>query len=82
MKNGRKEVEWNKDTKKMKRRNQVVISRLQTGYTMATHDYIIKQDNNECPYCNVRLTVDHILWDCKETETERQRANIQNNIWE
>jgi hypothetical protein len=67
----------------MKRRDQVVISRLRTGYTMATHGYIInKQDNNDCPFCNVRLTVDHILWDCKETEAERQRANDQNNIWD
>jgi hypothetical protein len=48
---------------------------------MATHGYIInKQDNNECPFCNVRLAVDHILCDCKETEAETQRANIQNNI--
>jgi hypothetical protein len=83
MKNRKKEIEWNKDTKKMKRRDQVVISRLRTGYTMATHGYIInKQDNNECPFCNVRLTVYHILWDCKETEAERQIAKIQNNIWE
>jgi ribosomal protein L37AE/L43A len=67
--NGKKEIEWNKNTKKMKRRDQVVISRLGTGYTMTTHVYIInKQDNfNECPFCNVRLTVYRILWDCKET---------------
>jgi hypothetical protein len=52
----------------MKRRDQVVISRLRTGYI------INRQDN--------RLTVDHILRDCKETEAERQRANIQNNIWD
>jgi hypothetical protein len=30
----------------------------------------------------VRLTVDHILSDCKETEAERRRANIQNKIWD
>jgi hypothetical protein len=37
-----------------------------SGYTIATHGYIInKQDKNECPFCNVRLTVDYILWDCK-----------------
>jgi hypothetical protein len=31
--------------------DQVVISRLRTGYTMVTHGYIInKQDNNKCPY--------------------------------
>jgi hypothetical protein len=69
--------------KNRKKRYQVVISRLRTGYTMATHGYIInKQNNNKCPVCNVRLTVDHILWDCKETKAERQRANIQNNIWD
>jgi hypothetical protein len=28
------------------------------------------------------MSVDHILWDFKETEVERQRANIQNNIWD
>jgi hypothetical protein len=50
-------IEWIKDTKKMKRRDQVVISRIQTGYTMATHGYIInKQENNNFPFCNVRLT--------------------------
>jgi hypothetical protein len=80
MKNMKKEIKWNRH-EKMKRRDQVVNSRSQTGYTMVTHGYIInKQDNNKCPFCNVRLSVDHILWECKETEGERQRANIQNNI--
>jgi hypothetical protein len=81
MKNRKKEIEWNEDTKKRKRRDQVVISRIRTGYTMATHGYIInKQDNNECPSCNVRLTVDNIVWDCKEKEAERQRAKRRNEI--
>jgi hypothetical protein len=72
MKNRKKEIESNKDRKKMKRRDQVVISRFQTGYTMVTHGYIInKQDNNECPFCYVRLTVNHILWDCKEAKAVR-----------
>jgi hypothetical protein len=54
------------DTEKMKRRDQVVISRLKMGYTMATHGYIInKQDNNECWLHFMRL-----------------RSNIQNNIWD
>jgi hypothetical protein len=41
MKNRKKEIEWKKDTKKMKRLVQVVNLRLRTGYTMATHGYII-----------------------------------------
>jgi hypothetical protein len=56
----------------MKRRDQVVICRLRM---------ITSKDNIECSFCNDRLTVEHNLWDCKETEAERQRANIQNNIW-
>jgi hypothetical protein len=71
MKNRKKEIEWNIDTKKMKRRDQVVISRLRTAYTMATHGYIInEQDNNKCFFCNIRLTVDHTLWTAKK---QRQR---------
>jgi hypothetical protein len=57
----KKEIECKKDTKKMKRQDQVVISRLQTGYTMATHGYIInKQENSEFPFCNVRVRVEHM----------------------
>jgi hypothetical protein len=49
MKNKKKEIELNKDRKKMKRRDQVVISRLRTVYTMATHGYIKnKLEKNEC----------------------------------
>jgi hypothetical protein len=43
----------------MKRRDQVVFSRLQLGYTEATPGLIIKnQDNNQCLFCNVRLRVE------------------------
>jgi hypothetical protein len=82
MKNLKKEIEWNKDKKYKKTRpgrNLQVTNEL----IMATHGYIInKQDNNECLFYYVRLTVDHFLWDCKETEAERQRTNIQNKIWD
>jgi hypothetical protein len=37
MKNRKKDIKWNKDTKKMKRRHNVIISRLRMSYTMATH---------------------------------------------
>jgi hypothetical protein len=36
MKNRKKEIEWNKDTKKMKKRDQVVMSRIQTGKAQCT----------------------------------------------
>jgi hypothetical protein len=47
----------NTNTKTMNRREQVVVSQLRTGYTRATHASVTNKD----------LTVDHILWDCKET---------------
>jgi hypothetical protein len=60
MKNGKKEIEWNKDTKKMKKRDQVVISKLRTGYTTAGNARMHHKhkNNNECSF---RLTVDHII---------------------
>jgi hypothetical protein len=70
------------DTNAMKRRDQVVISRLRTGYTRATHSQIINHEPPpECPYCNTKLTTDHILWTCKETEEKRNRNNITSDIW-
>jgi hypothetical protein len=71
MKNRKKEIKWTKDTKKMKKRDQVVISR--------SHVYIInKQDNNECTGCYVRLTVNHILWDCKrETKSQDPKQHLR-----
>jgi hypothetical protein len=35
----------------------------------------------ECPFCAVKTTVDHILWDCKETEIKRLQMNITEEIW-
>jgi hypothetical protein len=46
MKNRKKEMEWNIDTKKMKRQYQVVISRLRPGLTMAKHGYIMNKSQH------------------------------------
>jgi hypothetical protein len=72
----------NTDTKTMTRREQVVISRLRTGYTRATHSAVMdKEPSRECPFCAVNLTTDHILWHCKETETKRLQMDIGKEIW-
>jgi hypothetical protein len=69
------------DTKGIKSRDQIVITRLRTSYTKATHGYVMeRQENMECLFCNVKQTVVHILWDCKETERERRRMEIQKEI--
>jgi hypothetical protein len=66
----------------MNRREQVVVGRLRTGYTRATHASVMNKDlSTECPFCTVKITVDHILWNCKETEIKRLQKNITKEIW-
>jgi hypothetical protein len=67
---GRKiEHEYDGDTRGMTRREQVVISRLRTGYTRATHRPRMNGiKDTQCPSCYTGLEVDHVLWDCTETE--------------
>jgi ubiquitin-protein ligase len=69
----------NTNTKTMTRREQVVISRLRTGYTRATYSAVM--DKEPSPFCSVNLTIDHILWHCKETETKRLQMDITKEIW-
>jgi hypothetical protein len=71
-------VNWQNDTVELSRKEQVVISCLRTGYTRATHRHIIeKTDIQDCPFCDVRLTTDHILWQCNDTRNERDKCGIQ-----
>jgi hypothetical protein len=56
-------------------------NKLPTGYTRATHASVMNKDLiTECPFCAVKITVDHILWDCKETEIKRLQINITKEI--
>jgi hypothetical protein len=69
--------EKNTNTKTMNRREQVVVSRIRTGYTRATYASVMNKDLSiECPFCGVKTTVDHIVSDCKETEIKRLQMNI------
>jgi hypothetical protein len=74
--------EMNTDTKTMNRREQVAVSRLRTVYTRATHASVMNKDlSTGCLFCAVKITVDHILWECKETEIKRLQMNITEEIW-
>jgi UDP-glucose 4-epimerase len=43
-------------------RDQVVISRQSTDFGEGTHARIINHElSPECPFCNTKLTTDHIL---------------------
>jgi hypothetical protein len=65
-----------------KRKEQMAISRLRTGYTRATHGPKMEgMDNPLCPFCNTDLSVDDILWDCKETEDQRTRMDMNKEQW-
>jgi hypothetical protein len=80
---GRKiEHEYDEDTRSMTRREQVVISRLRTGYTRATHGPRMNGITDpQCPFCDTGLKVDHILWDCTETEQTKRKLMMTPEIW-
>jgi hypothetical protein len=59
--------ETKKLNRNLSRKEQMVVSRLGTGYTRPTHRHIIeKTPSPECPFCGMSLTTKHILWECKE----------------
>jgi ribosomal protein L31E len=66
----------NTNTKTMARCEQVVISRLHTVYTRATHSAVMDKEPSA-----VNLTIDHIPWHCKEPETKRLQMDITKEIW-
>jgi hypothetical protein len=36
----------------------------------------------DCLFCSAKLTLEHILWQCKETEEERRKSNMTKEVWE
>jgi hypothetical protein len=73
------DVDRKEDTKKMQRKEQVVISRLRTGYTRATHGLKMEEVFNPlCPFYNTDLSIDHILLECKGTEDQRTSMDMNN----
>jgi hypothetical protein len=36
----------------------------------------------DCPFSSEKLTLEHILWQCKETEEERRKSNMTKEVWE
>jgi hypothetical protein len=57
MKNRKPDVDRKEDTKGMPKKEQVAISRLRTGYTMANHGPKMEGVSNPlCPFCNIYLS--------------------------
>jgi hypothetical protein len=82
MKERKPDVERKEDTKRMPRKEQVAISRLRTGYTGVIHSPKMEGVSNLlCPFCNTHLSVDHILWEFKETEDQRTNMDMKKEQW-
>jgi hypothetical protein len=78
MKERTPDVDRKKDTKRMARKKQLAISRLGTRYTSATRGPKMEGVSNPlCPFCINQLSVDHILWECKETEDQRTNMDMK-----
>jgi hypothetical protein len=78
MKERKPDVERKEDTKGMPSKKQVAISRLRTGYTRATPGPKLEGVSNPlCPFCNTYLSVDHIQWECKDTEDQRTKVELK-----
>jgi hypothetical protein len=49
----KKNMGWQNDTENLKRRNQVAVTRLRTGYSRATHRYKMEgTPDPDCPFCS------------------------------
>jgi hypothetical protein len=77
-------IEWKDASTNLSRKEQVVVSRLRSGYTRATHRHVLeKTPSPECPFCGVSLTTEHILWNCTETMRERRETGTtkKDYVW-
>nr|CAI5840156.1 unnamed protein product [Callosobruchus analis] len=65
------------------RRSQVILSRLRTGHTLATHKFLFtNSEPPRCESCNTQLTVKHIILECRLHENARKLHNLPNNMEE
>ena len=61
------------------RRYEIVLSRLRIGHCRLTHQFLLAGSNPPvCAYCQVTLTVEHILVDCPKYRLERRRFGLEN----
>jgi hypothetical protein len=83
MKERKKSIQWSNEMSGFQRREQVILSRLRTGYTRATHrQYLEREIIPVCPQCKTRLTLDHFLWECEGTKAEKDQISINKVTWQ
>ncbi|XP_015432528.1 PREDICTED: uncharacterized protein LOC107188700 [Dufourea novaeangliae] len=65
----------------MSRKEQVAITRIRTGHSRYTHDFLIRKDNPpECNLCNTQITIQHIILECPKFSPERNRYSIKSDL--
>ena len=66
-----------------KRKEQIVISRLQIGHTRITHPYIFKKEDPPiCVTCKIPNNIEHILIHCQKYKENRKKTKISRNLKE
>lgn len=64
----------------LNRKQQCSITRLRIGHPNFSHIYLFTKDNpKECPRCKARITVRHLLIDCKLYQAERIKYRLPPN---
>jgi hypothetical protein len=76
MKERKKYTCWQNDTEKLKRRGQVVV-----GLHATRRNKMEGTPDPDCPFCSAKLTLEHFLWQCKETEEKRRKSNMTKEVW-
>jgi len=58
----------------LNRRDAVILRRLHVGHTRLTHQYLLRREEPpQCHSCNCALTVVHILLECQQCNSVRQK---------
>lgn len=71
------------DSTGLSRQESVKASRLRTGHTSLTHQYILKGEPAPiCDQCNIRLSIPHIISECPVYNVQRQHYGLMQNAEE
>ena len=58
---------------------EVILTRLRIGHTRMTHSFLLTGDSApECIFCDLPLTVEHLLVHCTQYDPARQRFQLAN----
>lgn len=68
-------------TKKLTRKDQIVITRLRIGHTKITHEHLIsKKEKHKCENCDMEMSREHIILQCPYLSDLRKEHKLANDI--